>query len=50
LHLFLPSLLDGSKWTASHPGQYTPKKRSPGTTEKQAGWSQSKAIKVYVAT
>jgi hypothetical protein len=31
LHAFLTSALDGGEWSASRPGCFTPKERSPGT-------------------
>jgi hypothetical protein len=29
--LFLTSALDGSEWSASHPGCFIPRERAPGT-------------------
>jgi hypothetical protein len=31
LHAFLTSALDGSEWSASRPGRFTPMERAPGT-------------------
>jgi hypothetical protein len=31
LHAFLTSALDGSEWSASRPGRFTPRERVPGT-------------------
>jgi hypothetical protein len=31
LHAFLTSALDGSEWSASHPGLFTPGERASGT-------------------
>jgi hypothetical protein len=30
LHTFLTSALDGSEWSASRPGRFTPRERAPG--------------------
>jgi hypothetical protein len=30
LHAFLYSALDGGKWSASHPGHFTPREGAPG--------------------
>jgi hypothetical protein len=31
INVFLPSALDGSDWSASRPGRFTPGERAPGT-------------------
>jgi hypothetical protein len=31
IHIFLNSALDGSEWSASRPGRFTPRERVPGT-------------------
>jgi hypothetical protein len=31
LHAFLTSALDGVEWSASRPGRFTPKERTPAT-------------------
>jgi len=31
LHAFLTSELDGGEWSASRPGHFTPRERTPGT-------------------
>jgi hypothetical protein len=31
LYAFFPSALDGSEWSASRPGRFTPRERDPGT-------------------
>jgi hypothetical protein len=30
IHIFLTSELAGGEWSASHPGRFTPGKRTPG--------------------
>jgi hypothetical protein len=33
LHLFLNSVLDGSKWSVANPGRFTPAQESPASIE-----------------
>jgi len=37
---FLTSALDGSEWSASHPGKFTPRNRTTGTLNKKLGGPQ----------
>jgi hypothetical protein len=39
----LTSALDGSEWSASHPGHFTPRERAPGT-HWLGGWVGPRAI------
>jgi hypothetical protein len=39
----LTSALDGNKWSASHPGRFTPRERAPGT-HWIGGWVGPRAV------
>jgi hypothetical protein len=46
LHAFLTSALDGGKWSALHPGRFTPALRAPGTRWIR-GWVGSRTVLEY---
>jgi hypothetical protein len=43
LHTFLTSALDGSEWSVSCPGRFTPRKIAPGT-HWIGGWVDPRAV------
>jgi hypothetical protein len=45
---FLTSALDGSEWSASRPGRFTPRERAPGT-HWIGGWVGPRAVLDEVA-
>jgi len=38
-HAFLTSAPDGSEWSPSYTGRFTPGVRAPGNTGEEAGWA-----------
>jgi hypothetical protein len=43
LHAFLTSVLDGGEWSASRPGRFIPRERSPGSRW-IGSWVDSRAV------